>query len=144
MIDRIYRIPYRYTHEGVVKSSLFHVPENMKFFMNASPPLWQYVAIQVLPVCVSSKRYFMETQNSFVAWTALVLAIIAIILAWVAFNRSGADLEEVIQREVEEATAEIRVNYEELEDEVRSSTANQLDEAATEVRTDEDEATTTP
>lgn len=86
----------------------------------------------------------METQNSFVAWTALVLAIIAIILAWVAFNRTGQDIEAIIQEQIEEATAEIRVNYEELEDEVRSSTANQLDEAATDVRTDEDEATTTP
>lgn len=84
----------------------------------------------------------METQNSFVAWTALILAIIAIILGWVAFNRSGQDLEALMSAEIEEATAEIRLDYERLEDQVRSRTAESLDEAAEDVRTDEDETTT--
>lgn len=39
---------------------------------------------------------------SAVAWIALVLAIGALILAWVAFNRTGEDLEDKIQRQVEQ------------------------------------------
>lgn len=38
-----------------------------------------------------------------VAWAALIVSIIALILAWAAFNRTGEDLEEQIQREVQDA-----------------------------------------
>ena len=31
---------------------------------------------------------------SVVAWTALVLAIISLVIAWLAYNRSGKDLED--------------------------------------------------
>lgn len=49
----------------------------------------------------------MEAQRgdaaSGVAWLALIIAIVSLSLAWVAYNRSGADLEEQIKREVNQA-----------------------------------------
>lgn len=81
----------------------------------------------------------MEKQNSVVAWIALILAVIAIILAWVAFNRTGADIEAIVQEQVEQAAAELRVDFETLEQDVRSSTADQLQDAAQEVETDDDD-----
>lgn len=88
----------------------------------------------------------METQNSFIAWIALTVSIVALILGWVAFNRSGTDVEVVIQERVDEATVELRLEYEQLEAEFRSFTANQLRERAEDVNSDEDDetATTTP
>lgn len=44
-----------------------------------------------------------ETGNSIVAWIALIVAIIALSLAWVAYNRTGEDLENRIQQQVQEA-----------------------------------------
>lgn len=38
-----------------------------------------------------------------VAWAALIASIIALILAWAAFNRAGEDLENQVQREVQDA-----------------------------------------
>ena len=47
----------------------------------------------------------MERENSAsgVAWTALVLAVVALILSWTAFNRSGQDVLPTVTDEVEEA-----------------------------------------
>jgi hypothetical protein len=35
-----------------------------------------------------------------IAWLALILSIIALLLAWTAYNRTGADLENRIQEGV--------------------------------------------
>ncbi len=40
---------------------------------------------------------------SAVAWLALIVAIVALILAWVAYNRTGEDLENQIQTQVEQS-----------------------------------------
>lgn len=37
------------------------------------------------------------------AWIAVIVAALALILAWVAFNRTGQDLEDRIQESVQEA-----------------------------------------
>lgn len=40
---------------------------------------------------------------SAVAWIALILSIAALTLAWVAYNRTGENLEDQIQRQVEQS-----------------------------------------
>lgn len=58
-------------------------------------------------------------------WIALVVAAVALLLAWTAFNRApGADIEQVIQSRVDEARDEMRQEYRELESEVRTQTPN--------------------
>lgn len=39
-----------------------------------------------------------ETRRgaSAVAWTALVLALLSLVIAWLAYNRSGKDLEDTV------------------------------------------------
>lgn len=76
--------------------------------------------------------------NSGLATFALIIAIIALIFSWVAFNRSGADLGEVVEREVEQATMEIRAEYQELEANVRTETSESLENAAEDVSVDGD------
>lgn len=46
------------------------------------------------------------------AWLALIVAIVALILGWVAYNRTGVDLEERIESAVEEAISEARMELE--------------------------------
>lgn len=85
----------------------------------------------------------MERQTSIVGWIALILAVIALILAWVAFNRSGADIEAIIQEEAEQRAEELRAEFEALEAEFRANTASELEDAADDVATDTEEATGT-
>lgn len=40
---------------------------------------------------------------SVVAWIALIVAIIALAIAWMAYNRTGEDLENQIQQQVEKS-----------------------------------------
>lgn len=73
---------------------------------------------------------------------AFIVSILALILAWVAFNRTGVDFEEVIQREMNDAMIEINADLEELQESARENAAQQLRESAEEVE-DEETATTT-
>ncbi len=50
-----------------------------------------------------------------VAWTALILALISLILAWTAFNRAGEDLHEEVQDELNQAVFEIEQGWDVLE-----------------------------
>lgn len=84
-----------------------------------------------------------NSTGSAVGWIALIIALIALALAWVAFNRSGTDFEQLMQEELETRTAEIQADFDRLESELRQETADELDEAATDVRTDEEESATT-
>ncbi len=43
-----------------------------------------------------------KRRTSAVAWVALVVASLALILAWMAYNRTGADLEQQIRTQVQE------------------------------------------
>lgn len=61
---------------------------------------------------------------------ALIIAIIALIIGWVAYNRTGEDLTEVIEREVQEEFADAREEYEEFEDEVEDEAEEAQDETA--------------
>jgi membrane protein implicated in regulation of membrane protease activity len=51
-----------------------------------------------------------------VAWLALVIAVIALILGWVAYNRTGENLEQQIQDAVAEALEETRDAVESIDD----------------------------
>lgn len=79
----------------------------------------------------------MHTQGTVTAWIALIVALIALALAWVAFNRTGTDVGAIVEERVDEATAELRADYEALEAEFRAETAEELDEAAQDLETDE-------
>lgn len=79
-----------------------------------------------------------HTQGNGVAWFALVIAILALIIGWIAFNRSGADLEQIIEQEVEEATVEIRTDLQQAEQKLRNETSEGLQNAADDVRSDEE------
>lgn len=69
-------------------------------------------------------------QNGVVTWIALITAILALILAWSAFNRAGKDLEEMVADQVEEAVAEVRDEYEAAEDATLEATADTLEAGA--------------
>lgn len=43
-----------------------------------------------------------STVAAVISWLALVIAIIALLLGWTAYNRTGEDLERRIQRGVEQ------------------------------------------
>ena len=97
-----------------------------------------------------------RNANSSLTWVTLVIAVVALILAWTAYNRAGVDLEDQIQREVgeavieadqelDEAALEAEIKLDEAEREARDGTAdtleagaNALDRGAADVRTDGD------
>lgn len=69
----------------------------------------------------------MEQKPSTVSWTALIVAILALILAWTAFNRSGKDLEAMVADQVEVAVEEVREEYEQAEDAALEGVADTLE-----------------
>lgn len=48
----------------------------------------------------------MRNNGNALAWLALIVAILALILAWSAFNRSGEDVQETVDDVVEEVSTE--------------------------------------
>lgn len=81
-----------------------------------------------------------ENRNG-IAWLALVVAVLALVLGWSAFNRSGVDVEDVVERQVRESAAEMEQKYQDLEVRVRGNTSAGLRNAATDVATDTDPTT---
>jgi len=57
-----------------------------------------------------------------VAWTAIVVAVLAMVFSWVAFNRSGVDVDQIVEQEFEEALVDFETRYERLENEVQERT----------------------
>lgn len=72
-----------------------------------------------------------------VAWTAIVIAVLAMIFSWAAFNRSGTDVSQIVQEEVNDALVDFETRYEQLENDVRQTTSENLEKAAEDVSTDE-------
>ncbi|MES2630391.1 MAG: hypothetical protein V4611_00320 [Patescibacteria group bacterium] len=52
---------------------------------------------------MEDRVYTTNRTASAVAWAALIVGIVALILAWMAYNRAGADLEQQIQTQVEKS-----------------------------------------
>lgn len=61
-------------------------------------------------------------RGSAVAWVALIVSIVALILAWLAFNRAGEDLEALIEQEVNQAVLELQTEVDELETNIQRNT----------------------
>lgn len=75
---------------------------------------------------------------------AIIISIVALVLAWMAYNRTGADLEERIQQQISETTQEVQPELEQGAQEVEQGArdgAQQLDEGFDGV--DEDDTDTT-
>lgn len=70
---------------------------------------------------------------------ALVLALVALVLAWVAFNRTGQDVEALVEQEVQEAIEEIEQAQQDAEEAVENATGTE----ATEETTNADQNATT-
>ena len=70
---------------------------------------------------------------------ALIVALIALVLGWMAFNRTGADLESAVRQQVEEATADINANI----DANISNFEERMNQAEMERRAAENAATST-
>lgn len=83
-----------------------------------------------------------DTSASIVGWAALVISLIALALAWMAFNRTGTDIEAVVEQQINQATEELQAEYRQLEAEFRANTSDELDEAARDLETDEQPTTT--
>lgn len=62
------------------------------------------------------------------AGVALVIAVVALILSWVAFNRTGTDLNERIETEVNQAVQEV----EQAADEAAQEAENEAEQEAVE------------
>lgn len=45
--------------------------------------------------------------TTFVAWLALILAVLALWLAWTAYDRTGGDLDERIRQEVQQGAQNV-------------------------------------
>lgn len=62
--------------------------------------------------------------SSFVSWLALILAVLALVVAWMAYNRSGQDLETRIRQQVNESVNSSRDEVQEGTDAVDDATDN--------------------
>lgn len=62
------------------------------------------------------------SYNSAAAWLGLIIAIVALVLAWLAYNRTGEDLEAKIQREINQAVNQGREAVNETREEVNQET----------------------
>lgn len=66
----------------------------------------------------------MQTKGNALVWLALIIGILALILAWSAFNRAGADLEDEVMEEVTEdqgaAAADAMTDEDTSDDEMTS------------------------
>lgn len=87
-----------------------------------------------------------SSSRGMISWIALALAVLALILAWTAYNRAGVDLEAQVEREVDQALVELGAELEEAEREVRDETADTLEsgsealeQRASDTRTDEND-----
>ena len=57
-----------------------------------------------------------------VAWTAIVVAVLAMVFSWVAFNRSGVDVDQVVEQKFDNALVDFETRYQRLENEVQQRT----------------------
>jgi sensor domain CHASE-containing protein len=61
---------------------------------------------------------YSDRTASALVWLAVVLSIVALILAWIAYNRTGEDLEAKIQEQVNSAQQSV-------ENQIDTETPNQ-------------------
>lgn len=78
-----------------------------------------------------------------IGWVGLIISVLALILALIAFNRSGEDIGVVIDERTATLRSQFQADLRELETSIRQDLSAQLDEAADEVETATTTATTT-
>ena len=61
-------------------------------------------------------------QGGFISWLGLIIAIVALIVAWSAYNRAGVDLSEQIEEETDEYVEEV------MEEDVATTTDGEMEE----------------
>jgi hypothetical protein len=71
---------------------------------------------------MADEVYTTRRGASGVAWTALILAIISLIVAWMAYNRSGKDLEDSVSDTVENTTQQTENATQEAGDAAQDAT----------------------
>ncbi len=49
-----------------------------------------------------------KTTNSWISFLALIVAVVALVLGWSAFNRSGTNLGNIAENQINQATNEVR------------------------------------
>lgn len=59
--------------------------------------------------------------SGFIAWLALLLAIAALTLAWLAYNRSGQDLETRIRNQLNQLTNQAQEETKEVKRDVNNN-----------------------
>lgn len=52
---------------------------------------------------MAERVYTSHRGASAVAWIALIIALVALTLGWIAYNRTGVDLEDQIKSQVEQS-----------------------------------------
>lgn len=70
-----------------------------------------------------------NSAGSVVAWLALVLAIAALALGWIAYNRTGQDLESTIRNQVDESVNSVQQGAQDVQENVNQGANEAQDEA---------------
>lgn len=70
-----------------------------------------------------------QSKQNGVLWVIAIVSILALVIGWMAFNRSGDNLSTEISQEASELGAESRENYNEAGDGIESS-INSIAESA--------------
>lgn len=66
--------------------------------------------------------YRTTNRPSGVAWAALILAILAIIIGWMAYNRTGKDLEDSASEAIDNTSQQVEESTGEAGEAVQDST----------------------
>lgn len=74
-------------------------------------------------------EYDKNSAGSVVAWLALVLAIVALALGWIAFNRTGQDLETRIKNQVTESVDDVQQGAQDAGEDVQQGAEDVQNEA---------------
>lgn len=76
-------------------------------------------------------------MNTIIAWLGFLIAVAALILGWVAFNRTGTDVEALVKQQTEAAAADLREEWLQFQSRFQ---AEQEEGTADEAATSTDEA----
>jgi len=71
-----------------------------------------------------------HSNNTGLMWVIGIISLIAIVLAWMAFNRSGTDVTTAVEREASELAQETEDNLDALGNEIVTTTTNTWDAGA--------------
>lgn len=69
----------------------------------------------------------MNGSSQAISIVALIVALIALILGWMAYNRTGEDVEAMVEREIDEARVEFEASLDNLEATIRDNTSDAID-----------------